>query len=207
MRRISSSPQVGDNLSTTSSDNINNTIIPKVHSDSNLEGLHSSSSPTCDLDRIFASTSSSMAGGSSIQHEQGKPKLYTEPSFGIYSADDKFDLDDTVVFLDRSASFGERRLESQFSFGMMQMIHEEEDTDCQNEANTNNTIQTPADQTSEEDYNVVAHSDQCYNALIRQNPSNPVLLKNYAHFLQVSVLFTGLCNFISIVNLILSIGL
>ncbi|KAI3469857.1 hypothetical protein Pfo_026520 [Paulownia fortunei] len=167
-------------------------------------------------------------------HNHPKSMLHTEPSFSIYSTDDKFGeeaenedlikekLMENQGKLERSAAIGES-IETQFSFGAnaMRMIKEdddeddevdEEDDEKERASNRFKDLKVESEYTSppatgaggleaeiggdgvEFGPSNSGHDgdlDKYYNEMVRKDPSNPLILRNYARYLESKRDFSG----------------
>lgn len=136
--------------------------------------------------------------------------LHTEPSFSIYSSDDKFGeeaeneelIKQKLAEIKRTATIGES-IESQFSFGpnAMRIIEEadgdEDDDDDEGEEKDRASngfkdfkIEPAVGGDGVEFAPFDSDHDKYYTKMVCQDPSNPLVLRNYAQYLEV-----GFCLF------------
>lgn len=182
-------------------------VFRRVKSDSSLEGLFSNS---LDLEDLYFSRI--LIRGSADKHN---PMLHTEPSFCIYSTDDGVeevlgneDLEgQKVVEGDGIAALGSPK----FSFGnhAMALIEEDggeeegkeealseiKDLGIEDEAVSSpwplaGAIGSDGDggglDSGSSRFDENDDVEENYKRVIREDPSNPLFLRNYAQFLQVS---------------------
>ncbi|KAL3626490.1 hypothetical protein CASFOL_030039 [Castilleja foliolosa] len=124
--------------------------------------------------------------------------LRTEPSFSIYSKDDKFgdeaENENLIKEKIEKSATTRKSLERQFSFGSnsMRVIEEdddEEDDEGQKERTINrfNDLWESGPLKCDHDGDL----DNYYSKLVEENPSNPLVLRNYAQYLESKGDFSG----------------
>ncbi|KAG8369789.1 hypothetical protein BUALT_Bualt14G0050200 [Buddleja alternifolia] len=172
----------------------------RARSDSNLDGLAFSTS--FDLEEVYRSRILRTAS----VHNRQKQMLHTEPSFSIYNTDDKFEEEIEIKNeekLERSATIG-GSIEAEFSFAGndMLMIKEDEEAEEEDEEESAKNRFKDLKIVIRDESNEVggkgvefkqSNSDleEYYNELVREDPSNPLVLRNYAQFLESKRDFSG----------------
>ncbi|KAL3812418.1 hypothetical protein ACJIZ3_013686 [Penstemon smallii] len=125
--------------------------------------------------------------------------IITEPSFSIYSINDKFgdtgDLikDDPNKF-EKSVPIEHQNTEPQFSFGMIKEDEEVEgDEETERESNRFEDIKigVEGESTSFPISDESGDLEKYYDSMIRENPENPLVLRDYAHYLESKRDLTG----------------
>ncbi|GER52221.1 tetratricopeptide repeat protein [Striga asiatica] len=121
--------------------------------------------------------------------------LHTEPSFAIYSTDDKFaegaENEDLIrEKIERSDAIG-KTIDTQFTFGSNSMrIIEEEDDDDEEEEEKERVFQG-LDKYGPWDFDHDGDLDGYFSKLVEKDPSNPLVLRNYAQYLESRRDFSG----------------
>ncbi|CAA0817473.1 Tetratricopeptide repeat (TPR)-like superfamily protein [Striga hermonthica] len=115
--------------------------------------------------------------------------LHTEPSFAIYSTDDKFaegaENEDLIrEKIERSDAIG-KTIDTQFSFesNSMRIIEEDDDDGEENERVFQGL--------DEWDFDRDGDLDSYFSKLVEKDPSNPLVLRNYAQYLESRRDFSG----------------
>ncbi|PIN15652.1 hypothetical protein CDL12_11706 [Handroanthus impetiginosus] len=155
-------------------------------SDSNLEGT------SFGLEDVY----SSRILMSDPLCEDETSMLHTEPSFCIYSSDDKFEPENEDSIkgklmgnegkLERSVTIAES-IEPQFSFGMNAMRVISEDLNEEDKVDEEQEEANERASNSDRD----ADLEKYYDKMIREDPSNPLVLRNYAQYLESKKDFSG----------------
>ncbi|EPS61019.1 hypothetical protein M569_13781, partial [Genlisea aurea] len=160
--------------------------IRRVQSDGNLEGL---ASPDSDFEGIYTSIMMMSKSLSDLQ----KAILETEPSFSIYGKniglEEAIDEDsvegkkDNEAKLERTATIGDA-IEAQFCFGWnsMQIIKEDgNEEELEDEEDNEKAI----NESGNVDFsNHVLDLDKHYKKMLSEDPSNPLVLRNYGQYLE-----------------------
>ncbi|KAL7145071.1 hypothetical protein ABFS83_07G054400 [Erythranthe nasuta] len=132
--------------------------------------------------------------------------LRTEPSFSIYGADDdKFGVEEPTnedlikqkLIENKGIAAAAKTLDSQFSFGRteMRLIEEDEDEEEVRASNRSEDpkieIQGGGDEFEPLDSDRDVDPDMYYSKMVRKDPSNPLILRNYAQYLESKRDFAG----------------
>ncbi|GFP83425.1 hypothetical protein PHJA_000485900 [Phtheirospermum japonicum] len=116
--------------------------------------------------------------------------LHTEPSFSIYSKDDKFgdeaENEDLIKEKMEKSATTRQSLESQFSFGSnsMRIIEEDDDEDEEGQKERAMNPSKDFDESGPSNFDQDGDLDNYYSKLVEENPSNSLVLRNYAQYLE-----------------------